>query len=166
MYLAGPEVFLADGPEVAASMRSICRDAGLQPVSPLDSQPDGTVTSDPGQIFSSNIDRIRGADVVIGNVTHFRGAEPDSGTCFELGVAYALGKKLYIYSEDPTSSVDRVHAFHGPVIASPGKRPTDMDAAFVEDFGLPVNLMVSIPSVYVAGDFRAAVSRVSDDLRH
>lgn len=165
VYLAGPEVFLPDAADVVARMQQVCRDNGLTPVAPLDAGLDETAAPaepDATWIFDKNVTKIRGADAVIANVNHFRGAEPDSGTCFELGFAHALGKKLYVYSEGATT-VERVERFHGPV--TPGERPTDPEGRFVEDFGFAVNLMMAVPATNVAGSFADAVRAVAADLR-
>ncbi|MGP9723090.1 nucleoside 2-deoxyribosyltransferase [Corynebacterium sp. AOP40-9SA-29] len=167
VYLAGPEVFLPDAADVVARMQQVCRDNGLTPIAPLDAGLDETAAPEPAapdatRIFDKNIAKIHSADAVIANVNHFRGAEPDSGTCFELGFAHALGKKLYVYSEGATT-VERVERFHGPV--TPGERPTDPEGRFVEDFGFAVNLMMAVPATNVAGSFADAVRAVAVDLR-
>lgn len=43
-------------------------------------------------IYHANLEMIRSADAVLANLNAFRGIEPDSGTCFEVGFATALGK--------------------------------------------------------------------------
>lgn len=165
VYLAGPEVFLADAAPVVEEMRQVCRDNGLIPIAPLDAGVDDEPTEpDPVLIFDKNISRIRESDAVIANVNHFRGAEPDSGTCFEIGYAHALGKKLFIYSDDGATTVDRVREFHGPVSAEPGERPMDKDGVYVEDFGYAVNLMMAVPAVNVSGSFADAVRIAAAEL--
>ena len=72
-------------------------------------------------------------------------AEPDSGTCFEVGYAFAKGKTVYGYVSDARSLREKQ-----------GER--DENDFSVEDFGLPLNLMLSCSARIVEGDFAAALA--------
>ena len=107
---------------------------------PLDNE-----ASDAKTIFFGNCARIDEADFVIANLTPFRGAEPDSGTAFEVGYACAKGKTVYGYLPDTR-----------PLREKLGER--DENGFAVEDFGLPLNLMLCGAARIVAGGFAEALA--------
>jgi hypothetical protein len=84
---------------------------------------------------------------VLANLNPFRGAEPDSGTCVEIGYALALGKPVIGYAADLRPLRERLHA------SGPGADGRYRDGAgmVVEDFGLPLNLMLAVPVQLVQG---------------
>ena len=77
----------------------------------------------------------------------FRGIEPDSGTAFELGYAYAVGKKLYCCLWD-------IRTLRGKI------GETDAAGMMVEDFGFPFNLMISVPTSIVQVNFEDCIKRI------
>ncbi len=152
LYIAGPDVFRADAAQWADEARSLCRQAGHEALIPLD----GVETTAAG-IFSANIAQIRLADAVLANLNPFRGCEPDSGTCVEVGFALALGKPVIGYVDSLESTVERVRSRWGGVRVIDG-RPVDADGLHIEDFGLPLNLMLAIPVRLVAGGLPEALA--------
>ncbi len=134
LYLAGPDVFRPDAAQWAASVRVQCSAAGHEALVPLESEP-ATATA----IYRNNLRLIAEADCVVANLNPFRGAEPDSGTCVEIGYALALGKRVIGYAADLRPLRDR--------LALADARGACCDAAGwkVEDFGLPLNLMLAVP---------------------
>jgi nucleoside 2-deoxyribosyltransferase len=50
---------------------------------------------------------------VLANLNPFRGAEPDSGTCVEIGYALALGKRVVGYADDLRPLRERLQAASG-----------------------------------------------------
>jgi nucleoside 2-deoxyribosyltransferase len=170
VYLAGFEVFAPDGPAIAERMRATCRRYGLEPISPLDKGADadqgpaleGEALAD--RIYADNIGMIERADAILANLNHFRGPDPDAGTCFEVGYAVARGKASYVYSSDGATAVDRVRAFFGPVTPDGSGGYTDDDGMTVENFGSPFNLMLSSSSTVVSGGFEDCVARLAADV--
>ncbi|MBS1209920.1 MAG: nucleoside 2-deoxyribosyltransferase [Proteobacteria bacterium] len=152
-YLAGPDVFRPDALEWAAQARALCRAHGVEALVPLD----GDATT-PAGIYGQNIAMIRAADVVLANLNHFRGAEPDSGTCFEIGHAVALGKRVIAYLAQPGCCCERVARWQGEALAEVGPRRFDRDGLLVEDFGLPLNLMLAVPARIVVGGLAEALA--------
>ncbi|MDB5799983.1 MAG: Nucleoside 2-deoxyribosyltransferase [Rhodocyclales bacterium] len=158
VYIAGPDVFRPDAPAWAESVRARCAELGLSALIPLDGD-----ASTPLGIYANNIDMIRIADVVIANLNPFRGVEPDSGTCFEVGFALALGKKVVGYVRSPEMLRDRVARLQGRPLDVDGAFELDADGLRVENFGLPLNLMLAVPVELVAGLEQALQAIVSQN---
>lgn len=145
VYLAGPEVFLSNAPEVLAKKLEICRSFGWEGLSPVDNEVDPTGLSKEGiatAIYEGNLEMMRKADAVIANITPFRGPHMDPGTAFEVGFFAALGKPVMVYTQHPDELVERVVDWsQGQVSQSPhGLR--DRNNHLIEDFGLRENLMI------------------------
>jgi len=149
LYLAGPDVFRPDASTWARQVRELCRAAGHEAVIPLE----GDMPATAAAIYRSNLHCIAEADAVLANLNPFRGAEPDSGTCVEIGYALALGKPVIGYADDLRPLRERLQAF------APDDDGRYRDAAgyVVEDFGLPLNLMLAVPLQMVQGGIDAAL---------
>ncbi len=149
LYLAGPDVFRPDAAAWAARVEELCRGAGHEAMIPLDDEAPATAAA----IYRSNLQRIAAADAVLANLNPFRGDEPDSGTCVEIGYALALGKRVIGYADDLRPLRERLLA------SGPGSDGRWRDAAghVVEDFGLPLNLMLAVPLPLVQGGVAAAL---------
>lgn len=152
IYLAGPDVFRPDALAWAEAARRQCAAAGHTALVPLD----GVETTAAG-IYRANIELIRSADAVLANLNPFRGCEPDSGTCVEAGFALALGKPVIGYLALDESTAARVARLTGQALAVRDGRPVDSDGLFVEDFGLPLNLMLAVPCRLVVGGLAEAL---------
>lgn len=154
IYLAGPDVFRPDVQEWAESVRELCRRYGFEPLLPVDHE-----ETEPDKIFQANIDLIRKAQVVAANLDPFRGPEPDPGTAFELGYALDLGKKIAGYVTSLETVADRVTKanFSSKDIPAEGDLLRDYRGMVVENFGLPCNLMLSIPAHIVEGGLEACL---------
>ena len=153
IYLAGPDVFRPDAAAWAESARQSCAACGHEALVPLD----GVETTAAG-IFSANIALIRAADAVVANLEPFRGCEPDSGTCVEVGFALALGKPVVGYLQTWENTVQRVERLWGGRRENGSARAVDRDNWHIEDFGRPLNLMLAVPLRLVQGDLRAALA--------
>lgn len=147
VYLAGPDVFASNAFELAEKHKSLCRTHGFEPLHPVD-QVESTAQS----IYAHNIALIEQADALIANANPFRGAEPDSGTVFEIGYAVALGKPVIIYLQELLGTVKTVEKFYGPVYFDQVRQQwVDQNGAMVEDFNLPLNLMLSKSCEIISG---------------
>ena len=146
VYFAGPDVFSRSYGAFKAMVVADCVELGLEPLFPGDE----VTGTDPAAIFRDNLGLIDRADAVVANLNPFRGAEPDSGTVFELGYAYARGKRLFGYVEIEETNVDRLERIDGPTIRY-GSDVLDRQGNKVESFGLPMNLMICVPAELVIG---------------
>jgi len=149
LYLAGPDVFRPDAAAWAIGARDMCRAAGHEALIPLDEEFPATAVA----IYRSNLECIAAADAVLANLNPFRGDEPDSGTCVEIGYALALGKAVIGYADDLRPLRERLRA------SGPGVDGRYRDAAghVVEDFGLALNLMLAVPVQLEQGGLEAAL---------
>ncbi|PLK50550.1 nucleoside 2-deoxyribosyltransferase [Uliginosibacterium sp. TH139] len=152
-YLAGPDVFRPDVLRWAEDARALCAARGVEALIPLD----GDATT-PAGIYAQNIAMIRAADVVLANLNAFRGAEPDSGTSFEVGFALALGKPVIGYVDEACSHAARVARWQGAELTQNEGHVLDRDGLSVENFGLPLNLMLAVPAKIVVGGLDEALA--------
>ena len=144
VYLAGPEVFLADRDTISAEKKAICAQHGMIGVFPTDPAP-GTpqADSDCMRIYLGNEAHIHGCDALIANLTPFRGASADPGTAYELGFMRALGRPVLGYSNAAGNFTMRSLAqLQGAVHRRASGAWEDADGMEVEDFGLTDNLML------------------------
>lgn len=158
VYLAGPEVFLADADAVAAAKRAICAAEGLTGVFPLEPPP---AAPDPAlpewrRIYEANEAHIRSCDALIANLTPFRGTSADVGTVYELGFMRALGRPVFGYS-------NVAQRFGGRVLAALGGEARrradgaweDAEGMAVEEFDRHDNLMLEGGIAAAGGSFEA-----------
>lgn len=157
LYLAGPDVFRPDAAAHGRQLVALCAEYGFAGVFPLDEalaagvQPPQAAAS---RIYRANLAHIDRCDAVVANLDFFRGPEPDSGTCFELGYAVARGKPVLAYVPEAGSFAERIRRRH-PAAVGQGLR--DAAGWQLEEFGLPLNLMLGVPCRVVVGDLRAAL---------
>lgn len=150
VYLAGPDVFLPEAKEIGQQLKAMCEKEGLLGLYPLDN--DAPSLENPHRIANwiaqANIGLIHQADCVVANLNSFRGFEPDSGTCFEVGMAIALGKPVFAYLADHRPMVEKV-----PVDAN----KLDEQGNYVENFDLPLNLMIACTAYGIYADAASAI---------
>ena len=147
LYLAGPDVFRPDALQWAGHVRALCRLEGHDALVPLDGGGNGATA-----IYRNNLKLIGEADAVLANLNPFRGAEPDSGTCVEVGYALALGKPVIGYADDLRPMRERLGA---------DGQCRDAAGWAVEDFGLARNLMLAVPVQLERGGIEAALAALA-----
>lgn len=133
IYLAGPDVFAPDAIQRGMRLKELCAKYGFEGLYPLDNE-----CANAREIFQANLELIRQSDIIMANINDFRGHGIDDGTAFEIGVGYALYKKLYCYRNGSSTLRERIGT-------------TDINGYTVEDFGLPVNLMIGVPTHIIYG---------------
>ena len=170
IYLAGPDVFFPDADARLTRLESFCALRGLKGLRPSDGGMSTLVGSGISQqvmaqmIYRANVEHIQKADAVIANMSPFRGDfEPDSGTVFEVGMAIALGKPVALYLpqglEDTGSKIRRLCG------ADQNGKQDAWHGALIEDFGLPLNLMLACPAQFFATP-EEALDSVSTSLKN
>jgi nucleoside 2-deoxyribosyltransferase len=162
LYLAGPDVFRPDAAEYGRKLVALCADHGFTGVFPLDeSLAGGLAPRDAARrIYQANVAHIDSCDAVLANLDFFRGPEPDSGTCFEVGYAVARGKPVVGYIPEGGSFAERIRSRYPQAV---GEGLADRAGWHLEEFGLPLNLMLGVPCRVVVGDVRAALALLRSD---
>ncbi len=130
-YLAGPEVFLPDAIEIGQTKVAICRDHGIDAVFPFTQAADPPdLSAERGhEIFEECVRMMRRCNLVIANMTPFRGASMDAGTAIEVGYMFARRHPVFAYTNVLADYDTRVAA----------------DSLSVESFGFADNLMCEGP---------------------
>lgn len=145
-YLAGPDVFLPNPRAQAARKIEICARHGIVGRTPLNEDiaraADMTDKAYAMAIFRKDMAMMEACDIVIANLTPFRGASADAGTLVEIGWFLGRGRKVFGYSNDAALFTERSRALR-EVMSDP------LPGIVVEGFGLPDNLM--IPGAVLAG---------------
>lgn len=103
IYIAGPECFYENGYAALAAMKSKAEALGfgvtLPNDHPLDMEnPD--LQKRASSIFDDLKTIMKETTVIIADLEAYRGSEPDSGTVYEIGMAYADGLRCYGYTRD------------------------------------------------------------------
>jgi nucleoside 2-deoxyribosyltransferase len=136
IYLAGPDVFLPEPLKAAHAKQEICANYGFEGMFPFDQELDLATLSpfEAGMaIYRSNIALMDRCDLIVANMTPFRGFSMDVGTAFEMGYMAAQRKPVFGYSNDGRIYDDRVPAL------TPG---WDQQGQSIESFELHDNLML------------------------
>jgi nucleoside 2-deoxyribosyltransferase len=134
VYLAGPDVFFPNALEVGEQKKRICAQHGFEGVYPLDAQFDslsdlGSQVDMGHKTFDLMVELMDSCDLVIANLTPFRGPSMDVGTAVEIGYMHGCAKPVFGYTNVVKDYSERV----------------EPDGFMVESFGLADNLMVEGP---------------------
>lgn len=108
LYLAGPECFYTNGYTLWDAMRRKAEYYGFGVTMPSDNQLDLThedLRENAKEIFRNCAKCINESTAILVDLETFRGSEPDGGSIYELGMAYARGIRCYAYTRDKRAMV-------------------------------------------------------------
>ncbi len=135
IYLAGPDVFWPNAGELGAAKKQLCQQYGFSGHFPLDNELNLSQLSPYSaglEIYQANIQLMNQSDLIIANMTPFRGPSMDVGTAFEMGYMTAQNKPVWGYSLDGRLYSDRIEG-----------NDTDADGFSIESFAMADNLMLA-----------------------
>jgi nucleoside 2-deoxyribosyltransferase len=169
VYLAGPEIFLANAREIGARKRAICTQYGLTGIFPTDEEEPFSPTMtlpERGLGISRAMEHVmRTCNAMIVNMTPFRGPSADVGSAYEMGFMRALGRPIFSYTNDDRPFFDRVVEFSGGVVRErPSGVHEDDDGMAIESFALRDNLMLEGGVIASGGCLVAGLA--ADDERY
>ncbi len=145
-YLAGPEVFLPDAAKIGAAKKAVCARHGLEGVFPLDDHPDLEsmgAAQRARAIYLTCRKLMDRCDLLIANMTPFRGPSADVGTAFEMGYMRGRGRPVFGYSNSHETYAERILAQMGDLeLRQKGGALVVGDGLAVENFELSDNLML------------------------
>jgi len=146
IYLAGPEVFLPNAKEVGKKKKDLCAKYGFEGLFPLDNEVriKGLYKQEIAKkIYKANIAQINNSDIVVANISPFRGISADVGTVFEMGYASGIGRKVYSYTNTYLNFKERTLTNQRLL----RDISFDKNGLLIEDFYLMENLMVAFGSI-------------------
>ncbi len=161
IYIAGPDVFEKDSIEIGKQLVALCEEYGYEGLYPLDNVVDFTqekhkIAQD---IFLANRQMIQECDIVIANLNPFRGKESDSGTVWECGYAYGLGKEVYGYMNTTQDYIENFSSDEKNLLEG---NFVDEQERIIEDFAYPVNLMISCSvKEIIEGSFEDVLKKIA-----
>lgn len=162
IYIAGPECFYQGGTEMLAAMRKRAESLGFGVTLPNDHPLDMSSENlqDHAQsIFKDLKEIMLDTTVIIADLEAYRGSEADSGTIYEIGMAYAKGARCYGYTRDkrPLAWKDQKYVLRdGKVYDEHGK-----EAPYKE---LPFSPCIIGSTRIVEGDFDDCLKTLMIDL--
>lgn len=146
VYLAGPEVFLSNAVEIQKEKAALARQAGFTPLVPGDLEiPPARTKHERGlAIYAVDEGMMLASDMIIANLTPFRGISADVGTVFELGFMCGRSKHVYAYTNTSRSYHERILKDHylGDAALRADGRLAGPDGLSIEDFDMADNLML------------------------
>ncbi len=117
IYIAGPDVFYPKAVEIGEAKKAICAKYGFVGVFPLDLLPTDLFTNPRYNnaqradiCKKACIEGVRSCDILVANMTPFRGTGMDVGTAAEMAAADMIHKPVYGYSTDSRTYLEKLIA--------------------------------------------------------
>jgi nucleoside 2-deoxyribosyltransferase len=120
-------------------LTELCKSCGIEGIFPpwASDVPSGKDRQAAFNLFLLNVKLLHTCDLLIADISPFRGPHADDGTAFEIGMAFALNKPIFAYSSDLRPLRSRIE---GSLTAQGVYR--DKNGLEIEDFGQSHNLML------------------------
>lgn len=162
IYIAGPECFYAGGPAMLNAMRRRAESLGFGVTLPNDHPLDmgnPVLQKQADSIFADLKVVMNESTVIIADLEAYRGSEPDSGTVYELGMAYARGIRCYGYTRDKRSLAwkDQKYALRDGILYEEHGKPAPYPQ-------LPFSPCVVGSTKIIEGDFDDCLKMLMTDI--
>lgn len=168
IYLAGPDVFFKCDLDSGQTKIDYCKSLGAEGVYPSFLLPSDLFTDKYSKIEKRQIinqqckSGILEADIIVANLTPFRGHEMDSGTAFEVGFADALGKHIYGYSNIYETYLERMLNIPGTYQDHNGAW-RDKENNVIENFDITENCMIGESCIEIFQPSPKELSKIVQD---
>ena len=162
IYIAGPECFYINGNAQLLAMRRDVEAHGMSVTLPNDSKlnlehEDLRLNAD--EIFRNCAESMNRSTGIICDLEFYRGPEPDGGSVFEIGMAYARGIRCYGYTRDKREIKWKYHGFK-----LENGIPYDKKGRRLPNYDLPFSPNVIGSTKIIAGDFHDCLKAYLTDL--
>lgn len=166
LYLASPLCFYPNGYDMWNSYRKEAEFYGFTVTMPNDNKlvEEGekvTQREMSSRIFKNCVWGITGVDGILVNLETYRGSEPDGGSIYELGMAYAVGARCYGYTRDKRTVGVKYQAARYTADAKGAKDVNGNDLGHPE---LPFSVNVIGSTKIIEGNFSQCLMIYRTDL--
>lgn len=162
IYIAGPECFYTGGSLILNAMRRKAESLGFGITLPND-HPLDMDNPDLQKRAKSIFDDLKAvmneSTAIIADLEAYRGSEPDSGTVYEIGMAYARGLRCYGYTRDkrPLTWKDQKYVMKAGAVYDEQGKP----APYKE---LPFSPCIIGSTKIIEGDFDDCLKMMMTDI--
>lgn len=162
IYIAGPECFYSGGTQILDSMRRRAESFGFTVSLPNDNphkldHKDLRLNGD--AIFKNCADSMNLTTAIIVDLEFFRGTEPDGGSIYEVGMAYARGARCYAYTRDKRATI---HKYQGATLKN--GQVYDLEGRVLPYQNLPFSPSVVGSCKIIQGDFDDCLHMLMTDI--
>ncbi len=162
IYIAGPECFYTGGVKILNAMRRRAESFGFTVTLPNDNPlrlDNKDLRKNGDDIFKNCAHSINKSTAIIVDLETFRGAEPDGGSIYEVGMAYAQKARCYAYTRDKRAMV---HKYQGARLQN--GLVYDLDGRVLPYQNLPFSPAVVGSCKIIEGDFDDCLQLLMTDI--